>query len=147
MDLRLGGLMDAGSAGAAFQLVGRLGALADLDMRPVALQVALRKALGDGGSRVLLRQFDLAGGAAVRHWALGELELEVGGRALLPQIDSGRGRAVVVLVQALAGRRHSSVQAANVVLLLVLGARRMSRRGDCVGVAVVTGVMVEGRAL
>lgn len=146
MDLRLGGLVDAGSAGAAFQLVGRLGALGDLDMRPVALQVALREALGDGGSsRLRLRQFDVAGGAAVRHWALGELDLEVGGRALLPQIDAGR--AVVVLVQALAGRRHSSVQAADVVLLLVLGARRMSRRGDCVGVAVVTGVMVEGRAL
>lgn len=145
MDLRLGGLMDAGSAGAAFQLVGRLGALADLDMRPVALQDALREALGDGGIRVLLRQFDFAGGAAVRHWALVELALEVGGRALLLQIDSGR--AVIVFVQVLAGRRHSSVQAANVVLLLVLGARPMSRRGDCVGVAMVTGVMVEGRAL
>lgn len=144
MDLRFGGLVDAGAAGAAFQLVGRLGALADLNMRPVALQVALREALGDGGRRVRLRQFDLAGGAAVRRRALSELAVEVGRVLLLGQVDSGR--AVIVLVQALAGRGHSTVQAGNVVMLL-LGARRMARRGDCVGVALVAGLVVEGRAL
>jgi hypothetical protein len=75
------------------------------------------------------------------------LSLEVGGRALLPaEIDSRR--AVVRLVQDLAGGGHTAVEAADVALFLVFGAvMRMARGGDSVGVALVAGVMVEGRAL
>lgn len=149
MNLRLGCFVNAGAASTALQLVrGRgFGAFADLDVRTIALQVALGQALGDGRGRAWLRQFDLAGCAAVRHGALSELSLEVGGRALLAaQIDSGR--AVVRLVQDLAGGGHTAVEAANVARFLVLGAvMRMARRGYSVGVAVVAGVMVEGRAL
>lgn len=140
--------MDAGAAGAALQLVGGFGALADLDVRPVALQVALREALGDGGWCVVgLRQFDLAGRATVWQRVMRELVLKVGGRALLAgQVDPGG--AVMRLVQYFGGGGHTAVQAADVALLLVLWARmRMARRGDCVGVAVVAGLVVEGRAL
>lgn len=85
----------------------------------------------------------------MRHGSLSELilEVEVGGRALLlAQIDSRR--AVVRLVQEdLAGRGHAAVEAANVTLFLVFGAlMRRARGGDGVGVALVAGVLVEGRA-
>lgn len=50
MDLGFCGFVNASAAGAAFQLVGRFRALADLDVRTIALQVALREALGEGGS-------------------------------------------------------------------------------------------------
>lgn len=81
----------------------------------------------------------------MRHGSLSELSLEIGGRALLPaQIDSRR--AVVRLVQDLAGGGHTGVEA--VALFLVFGAvMRLARGGDSVGVAVVAGDMVEGRAL
>lgn len=68
-----------------------------------------------------MRQFDLAGCAAVRHWSLSELTLEVGGRVLLPsQVNSGG--AVVRLVQCLAGGGHTTVEAANVALFLMFWA-------------------------
>lgn len=47
----------------------------------------------------------------------------------------------------LAGRGHAAVEAANVTLFLVFGAlMRRARGGDGVGVALVAGVLVEGRA-